>query len=185
MFKKIVDGAIINDDTIRHNGSCLCPRPSQARPGQARIDYLAPLFDDNTIILKNDDRRFIVLLTEYLPCTYFHKNNKSQLDIPFVLEFRKRISLTALFALTVKNHEKFRGLHTVTAVCPAFLIDGRFLSELRGSLFYFLFRLFEPELTVLPTFLLFAACTSVATCMFFNFMTRTTFIAKKRRKKFN
>ena len=103
MFKKIVDGAIINDDTIRHNGSCLCPRPSQARPGQARIDYLAPLFDDNTIILKNDDRRFIVLLTEYVLCTYFHKNNKSQLDIPFVLEFRKRISLTALFALTVKK----------------------------------------------------------------------------------
>ena len=61
--------------------SLLCPRP-----GQARIDYLAPLFDDNTIILKNDDRRFIVLLSEYVPCTYFHKNNKSQLDIPFVLE---------------------------------------------------------------------------------------------------
>ena len=83
-----------------------------------------------------------------------------------------------------KTHEKFRGLHTVTTVCPAFLIDVRFLSELRGSLFYFLFRFFEPELTVvLPAFLLFAACTSVATCMFFNFMTRTTFIAKKRRKK--
>ena len=99
-------------------------------------------------------------------------------------KFRNPISLTALFALTAKKkHEKFRGLHTVTVVCPAFLIDGRFLSELRGSLFYFLFRLFEPELTVLPAFLLFAACTSVATCMFFNFMTRTTFIAKKRRKK--
>ena len=67
-----------------------------------------------------------------------------------------------------KTHEKFRGLHTVTTVCPAFLIDVRFLSELRGSLFYFLFRFFEPELTVvLPAFLLFAACTSVATCMFF------------------
>ena len=65
--------------------------------GQARIDYLAPLFDDNTIILKNDDRRFIVLLTEYVLCTYFHKNNKSQLDIPFVLEFTKPISLTDSF----------------------------------------------------------------------------------------
>lgn len=65
----------------------------------------------------------------------------------------------------------------------AFLIDGCFLFELRGSLFYFLFRLFEPELTVQPSFLSFAACTFVATCMFFNFMTRTTFIAKKRRKK--
>ena len=65
-----------------------------------------------------------------------------------------------------KTHEKFRGLHTVTTVCPAFLIDVRFLSELRGSLFYFLFRFFEPELTVvLPAFLLFAACTSVATCI--------------------
>ena len=74
--------------------------------GQARIDYLAPLFDDNTIILKNDDRRFIMLLTEYVPCTYFHKNNKSQLDIPFVLEFRNPISLTVLFALTAKKNPK-------------------------------------------------------------------------------
>ena len=75
-------------------------------PGQARTDYLAPLFDDNTIILKNDDRRFIVLLTEYVPCTYFHKNNKSQLDIPFMLECRNPISLTALFALTAKKTPK-------------------------------------------------------------------------------
>ena len=74
--------------------------------GQARIDYLAPLFDDNTIILKNDDRRFIMLLTEYVPCTYFHKNNKSQLDIPFMLECRNPISLTALFALTAKKNPK-------------------------------------------------------------------------------
>ena len=85
--------------------SLLCPRP-----GQARIDYLAPLFDDNTIILKNDDRRFIVLLSEYVPCTYFHKNNKSQLDIPFVLEFRNPISLTALFALTAKKPWKIQRL---------------------------------------------------------------------------
>ena len=83
---------ILRHPCRRHNCSCLFPRL-----GQARIDYLAPLFDDNTIILKNDDRRFIVLLTEYVLCTYFHKNNKSQLDIPFVLEFTKPISLTDSF----------------------------------------------------------------------------------------